>query len=128
MIASNNRNITIQLVTNIVIPLATLIAVIINHLAFKSQRGGPRCEINKEILMNLNTTLSNLISQIRQLKDNGFNKMQGIPEKHKIIFANSAYQQFNRFIDHTTEIYKPVINKQILNVIPLTKNHFGYRS
>jgi len=121
LIASSDRNITIQTVTNIVIALATLVAVAINYLSIKNQKDTRRWEVNKEILVNLSTTLSDLISQTSKLADNEFNNAQGIPEEHRFTPDNSIYKKFDRYLDHTTEVYGPVLNKQILDAISAYK-------
>jgi hypothetical protein len=117
MIASDDRNITIQTVTNIVIALATLIAVAINYLSIKNQKDIRRWEVNKEILINLSTTLSDLNSQTGKLAEIEFNHMQGIAEEHKFTPDNSIYKNFSRYLDHTAEVFGPVLNDNILGAI-----------
>lgn len=117
VIKFSDLNLTIQTITNIIIALATFIAVAINYLSIKNQKDSRRWEVNKEILINVSTTLSDLLSQTEKLVDVEFNSMQGIPEEQKFTPDNSIYKKFDRFLNHTIEIYSPILNKEIIEAI-----------
>ena len=117
IIQSQDRNLTIQTITNIVIALATVVAVAINYLAVKSQKESRRWEVNKDILINVSTTLSDLMSQTAKLTDNAFNGAQGIPEEHKFTPDNSIYSKFDKYLAHTVTVYGPLLNKDIVSAI-----------
>lgn len=117
LIQNSDRNLTIQTITNIVIALATLVAVSINYLSIKSQRESRRWEVNKDVLIKVSTTLADLMSQTRKLSDNAFNDMQGIPEEHKFTPDNSIYSKFDKYLGHTVSVYGPLLNKEIISAI-----------
>lgn len=122
IIQSQDRNLTIQTMTNIVIALATVVAVAINYLSVKSQKESRRWEVNKDALINVSTTLSDLMSQTEKLSDNAFNDAQGIPEEHKFTLDNSVYSKFDKYLAHTVTVYGPLLNKDIISAIEKYKN------
>ena len=103
--------------TNIVIALATVVAVAINYLSVKSQKESRRWVVNKDALINVSTTLSDLMSQTGKLSDNAFNGAQGIPEDHKFTPDNSIYSKFDKYLAHTVTVYGPLLNKDIISAI-----------
>jgi hypothetical protein len=117
LIQNSDRNLTIQTVTNIVIALATVVAVAINYLSIKSQKESRRWEVNKDVLIKVSTTLSDLIAQTSRLSDNAFNNMQGIPEEHEFSPDNSIYSKFEKYLEHTVSVYGPLLNKEIITAI-----------
>ncbi|WP_339538120.1 hypothetical protein [Pseudomonas sp. RA_15y_Pfl2_54] len=117
IIQSQDRNLTIQTVTNIVIALATMVAVAINYLSVKNQKESRRWEVNKDALINVSTTLSDLMSQTGKLSDNAFNGAQGIPEEHKFTPDNSIYSKFDNYLAHTVSVYGVLLNKDIISAI-----------
>jgi heme/copper-type cytochrome/quinol oxidase subunit 4 len=119
LIQNSDRNLTIQTITNIVIALATVVAVAINYFTIKSQKEGRRWEINKDILIKVSTTLSDLMSQTRKLSDNAFNDMQGIPEEHNFAQDNSIYKKFEQYLEHTVDVYGLLLNKEIISAIDI---------
>jgi hypothetical protein len=117
LIQNLDRNLTIQTITNIVIALATLVAVLINYISIKSQKESRRWEVNKDVLIKVSTTLSDLMAQTSKLSDNAFNDMQGIPEEHKFTPDNSIYSKFDQYLGHTVSVYGPLLNKEIISAI-----------
>lgn len=117
LIQNSDRNLTIQTVTNIVIALATVVAVAINHLSIKSQKESRRWEVNKDVLIKVSTTLSDLMSQTSKLSDNAFNEFLGIPEEHKFSLDNSIYSKFEQYLEHTVSVYGPLLNNEIIVAI-----------
>ena len=117
LIQNSDRNLTIQTVTNIVIALATVVAVAINYLSIKSQKESRRWEVNKDVLIKVSTTLSDLMTQTSKLSDNAFSDMQGIPEEHKFTPDNSIYSKFEKYLEHTVSVYGPLLNKEIIAAI-----------
>ncbi|WP_417764886.1 hypothetical protein [Shewanella chilikensis] len=112
-----DRNLTIQTVTNIVIALATFVAVAINYLSIKSQKESRRWEVNKDVLIKVSTTLSDLMAQTSKLSDNAFNDLQGIPEEHKFSPDNSIYSKFEQYLEHTVSVCCPLLNKEVIAAI-----------
>ena len=117
VIQSTDRNITIQAITNIVIALATVTAVSVNYLSIKSQKDGRRWEVNKDVLIKVSTTLSDLMSQTSKLSDNEFNDEQGIPEEHKFTPDNSIYKKFEQYLDHVIDVYGLVLNAETISAV-----------
>ncbi|GFM82621.1 hypothetical protein PSCICN_33130 [Pseudomonas cichorii] len=117
IIQSQDRNLTLQTITNIVITLATVTAVAINYLSVKSQKESRRWEVNKDALINVSTTLSDLMLQTKKLSDNSFTDAQGIPEEHKFTPDNSIYSKFDKYLAHTVSVYGPLLNKDIISAI-----------
>ena len=117
IIQNQDRNLTLQTITNIVIALATVVAVAINYLSVKNQRESRRWEVNKDTLINVSTTLSDLMSQTEKLSENAFNGAQGIPEEHKFTPDNSIYSRFDKYLVHTVSVYGPLLNKDIISAI-----------
>ncbi|MGQ4276862.1 hypothetical protein ACQ5ES_07435 [Pseudidiomarina sp. E22-M8] len=116
-LASRDVNIKIQTISNGVIAVAACIALIINYFSIKSQRDSRRWEVNKGILLELSTTLSDLIAQTSKLVDNEFCNVQGIPQDHKFTPDNSIYKKFNRHLAHTRDVYGAVLGSQIVSAI-----------
>lgn len=117
LIQNSDRNLTIQIVTNIVIALATVVAVAINYLSIKSQKENRRWEVNKDVLIKVSTTLSDLMSQTGKLSDNAFSDIQGIPEEHKFSPDNSIYSKFEQYLEHTVSVYAPLLSRDIIVAI-----------
>ena len=117
LIQNPDRNLTIQTVTNIVIALATFVAIAINYLSIKSQKESRRWEVNKDVLIKVSTTLSDLMAQTSKLSDNAFNDLQGIPEEHKFSPDNSIYSKFEQYLEHTVSVYGPLLNKEVIAAI-----------
>lgn len=117
LIQSSDRNLTIQTVTNIVIALATVVAVGINYLSIKNQKESRRWEVNKDVLIKVSTSLSDLMTQTSKLSDNAFNDIQGIPEEHKFSPDKSIYSIFDKYLEHTISVYGPLLNQEIIEAI-----------
>lgn len=117
IIQNQDRNLTLQTITNIVIALATVVAVAINYLSVKSQKESRRWEVNKDVLINLSTTLSDLMSQTEKLSNNAFNGAQSIPEEDKFTPDNSIYSKFDKYLVHAVNVYGPLLNKDMISAI-----------
>lgn len=117
IIQSQDRDLTFQTISNIVIALATVVAVAINYLSVKSQKESRRWEVNKDALIKVSTTLSDLMSQTGKLSDNAFSDAQGIPEEHKFTPDDSIYSKFDKYLAHTVSVYGPLLSKDIISAI-----------
>jgi len=120
-ITSHDRNLTIQTITNIVIALATVVAVIINFFSIKNQKDSRQWEVSKSILLELSTTLSDLISQTGELAEEHFKELHGIPEEQQFAPDNSIYKKFSRHLNHTVDVYGPILNMGIVEAIEVYK-------
>ena len=116
-IQNSDRNLTIQTVTNIVIALATVVAVAINYLSIKNQKESRRWEVNKDVLIKVSTTLSDLMTQTSKLSDNAFNDMQGIPEEHNFLPDKFLHSKFEKYLEHTVSVYGVLLNKEIIEAV-----------
>ena len=116
-IQNSDRNLTIQTVTNIVIALATVVAVAINYLSIKNQKESRRWEVNKDVLIKVSTTLSDLMTQTSKLSDNAFNDMQGIPEEHNFLPDKFLHSKFEKCLEHTVSVYGVLLNKEIIEAV-----------
>ena len=94
-----------------------MVAVAINYLSIKSQKESRRWEVNKDVLIKVSTTLSDLMSQTSKLSDNAFSDIQGIPEEHKFSPDNSIYSKFEQYLEHIVSVYAPLLNKEIIVAI-----------
>lgn len=114
LLQGSAEKLKIQDITNIVIALATVAAVAINCLLIRSQKESRRWEVNKDLLLKLSTTLSDLMTQTVKLSDDAFCVMQGVPRNHESSYDGSIYLRFEKYLEHAINVYSALLNKEIV--------------
>ena len=108
---------TLQTITNVVIALAAIVALVINYFSIKHQKDSRLWEINKTILLEVCTALSDLLKQTQKLSDITFENEQGIPAEGIFSPDDSLYSNFERYLSHIIDAYGPLLDEKTINAI-----------
>ncbi|EJF0912110.1 hypothetical protein O1B84_003360 [Vibrio cholerae] len=103
---------------NIVIATATIIATAIHYDSVRQQKRERVWEINKENLLSLSRALSSEMKRTALYADRAFYIEQGIPiDDSELDDSPDAYKKFKKVIDESLDVYKPLLNKELIEAI-----------
>ena len=105
----------IQTVTNIVIALATVAAVLITRQQHIFQKNNRIWDAKKEPLLDLSKTISDALRISEQLMDEAFEGMQNIPiTKPTGKSETKIFRELDTKLRHTIEAYAPIISNSLI--------------
>ena len=108
---------TVSVSTNIVIAIATIVAVFLHNSSMNHQKESRVWEVNKDILLKLSHSLSELMEQTSKLCDNEFNEQQHLPPEHDIDNDYNVFKRFSKNISDSLYVYKPLLSQELVKSI-----------
>ena len=106
------------LLPNIVIAVATVVAVGIHMHSVARQKDAREWDVKKDILLKLTSSLAELISETQRLRDAEYNHepSQGGEVAHNTTDFD-VFKQFSKYILETVYVYKPVLPENLILAI-----------
>ena len=117
IIQMSDINITLQTMTSITIAFTAVVAMLINYFAIQNQKEARFWDVNKDILIKVSKTLSELMTQTSKLTDNAFAHIQDIPEEHTFTPDDSIHKKFETYLDRTVDVYGLILNDEIITAV-----------
>ncbi|MGN5222779.1 hypothetical protein [Aeromonas veronii] len=112
-----NVNFDITVWTNIVIAIATCIATALhvdNQIKLRKTRVW---DINKDVLLNLSSTLAKVIKDLEKANDYHFDKMQNIAHETGATYSypEDLYENFTAQTFEVLNVYKPLMSRDLIS-------------
>ncbi|EGR4210720.1 hypothetical protein VCSRO186_3497 [Vibrio cholerae] len=112
-----NVNFDVTVWTNIVIAIATCIATALhvdNQIKLRKTRVW---DINKDVLLNLSSTLAKVIKDLEKATDYHFDQMQNIAHETGATYSypKDLYENFTAQTFEVLNVYKPLMSKDLIS-------------
>ncbi|EII3003743.1 hypothetical protein LG784_003720, partial [Vibrio cholerae] len=112
-----NVNFDVTVWTNIVIAIATCIATALhvdNQIKLRKTRVW---DINKDVLLNLSSTLAKVIKDLEKATDYHFDQMQNIAHETGTTYSypKDLYENFSAQTFEVLNVYKPLMSKDLIS-------------